>query len=169
MRIPQVARRASDENSMVPMIDVTFNLLVFFVVAGAGVGAERLLSANLPPTGSVPSGVAIPASDPWLVEVWLKLRAAPDGGGFVVDMNGTEYTDVPRLKEQLAALAEVDKKNPIILDVGQTVPVGRMVEIYDACRAAGFTSISFSAKPKAAEGPEPGAPGRQLTPPNPRL
>ena len=148
MRIPQVPRRASDENSMVPMIDVTFNLLVFFVVAGAGVGAEKLLSANLPPSGAVASTVAVPAGDPWLVEVWLKLRAGPDGKNFAVDMNGTEYTDAAKLKSQLSALAEVDRKNPIILDVGQTVPVGRMVEIYDACRAAGFTSISFAARSK---------------------
>lgn len=148
MRIPQVPCRGGDENNMVPMIDVTFNLLVFFVVAGSGVSAEKLLSANLPAQGAIQSDVVVPASDPWLVEVWLKLRSAADGS-LVVDMNGTDYTNVPRLKDQLAALAEIDRKNPIILDVAPTVPVGQMVSVYDACRQAGFTSISFSAKPQA--------------------
>ena len=147
MRIPQVPRRGGDENNMVPMIDVTFNLLVFFVVAGSGVSAEKLLSANLPAQGAIQSDVVVPKSDPWLVEVWLKLRSATNGS-LIVDMNGTDYTDVARLKEQLKALAEIDRKNPIILDVTPTVPIGQMVSVYDACRQAGFSSISFAAKQK---------------------
>ncbi len=67
MRVPKVHRRNADDNSMVPMIDVTFNLLVFFVVAGAGVSAERLLSANLPAEGAVRTEVLVPQSEPWLV------------------------------------------------------------------------------------------------------
>jgi biopolymer transport protein ExbD len=150
MRVPQVPRRSGDENSMVPMIDVTFNLLVFFVVAGSGATAEKLLSANLPSQGRVQANVVAAPSDPWKVEVFLKLRFVPETKTFSVDMNGTEYTDVPLLKEQLSALADVDKSNPIILEVGDRVPVGRMVEIYDACKASGFSSISFAANARAS-------------------
>lgn len=146
MRVPQVHRKNTDDNSMVPMIDVTFNLLVFFVVAGAGVSAEKLLSANLPAEGAIQTEVVVPQSQPWLVRVFLKLSLAPGSGEFTVDMNGTSYTDIELLKEQLKTLAKVDAKNPIVLDVAREVPVGRMVEIYDTCKAAGFTSISFAAK-----------------------
>ena len=62
-----------------------------------------------------------------------------------IDMNGTVYTDRGLLKEQLRALAEVGTESPIVLEISKNVPLGDMIDIYDACKAAGFESINFAA------------------------
>ena len=148
MRIPSAARRDNFDLPMTAMIDVVFNLLIFFVVAASSAVAERLLRAELPKGGSVPTAIASDAVVPaeaWNVDVWLKLELKADQ--FQVDMNGTSYKDVDQLKAQLRALAEVDPDNPVILDIAPDVPAGRLVDLYDTCIEAGFLKIRFATDP----------------------
>ena len=126
---------------MTPMIDVVFLLLIFFVVSAAGQLREELLPTELPPDGAVTA--ANPADrPPQQLDIWLKLRAEPTGT--VVNMNGTDYSDLSFLKQQLSTLAELDPTNPVVLDVDNGVPYGDVVDIYDTCTAAGFERIEFA-------------------------
>lgn len=127
------------------MIDIVFLLLIFFVVTASGQVRERLLPTELSATGTVDSEAISAETEALTVEVWLKLAIDPDDGQTTVDMNGTLYRDLEKLKDQLLALAELGPDNPVILDISRNVPLGDVVDVYDTCQAAGFVSVSFAA------------------------
>jgi len=137
-----------DYGGLTPMIDVVFNLLIFFVIGAGSFAADKLLATKLSASsGSVASSKAVEQRPVWAVTVnlSLKLNAA---GQPVVDMNGTTYSDRDRLKSQLKALAEVGPESPINLDIAPDVPLGDMIDVYDACRASGFETINFVTQAK---------------------
>ncbi len=149
MRIPTRRRDTNVENtSMTPMIDVIFQLLIFFVCASAGQVQEAHLPTELAP-GSVESLNPIIVEHPF-GEVWLRLhqRAGeePNLKQTVVELNDREYSDDASLRQTLAVLAETTPEIPVILDIDGPVPLGDVVRVYDACQAANFQQISFATK-----------------------
>lgn len=151
MRVPRssLAGLDRDYGAMTPMIDVVFNLLIFFVIGAGAFTSEKLLATNLSATHGTSAVGALAEAKPWAVTVTLKLFIDPAVGRCVVDMNGATYDDREKLKEQLRALAEVGPENPIILDIAANVPLADMIDVYDTCRAAGFESINFAARAKS--------------------
>ena len=152
MRIPTRRRETNVENtSMTPMIDVIFQLLIFFVCASAGQVQEAHLPTELTP-GSVESVNPIVVERPF-GEVWLKLhqRAGrePENHQTIVELNDREYFDDVSLRQTLAVLAETTPEIPVILDIDGPVPLGEVVRVYDACQAASFQQISFATKVSA--------------------
>ncbi len=153
MRIPsQFVGHERDYGVMTPMIDVVFQLLIFFVVASTGQVAESLLPTQLPASGAVESVPETSERESWADKVFVKL-SRDDRSHTVADLNGTVYDDLSRLTGVLAALGEVSRINPIILDINDAVPLGDVIYVYDACRKAGFESISFAADPDAIPAP----------------
>ena len=149
MRIPIRRRDTNVENtSMTPMIDVIFQLLIFFVCASAGQVQEAHLPTELAP-GSVESVNPIVVERPF-GEVWLKLHQRvveePNGKQTVVELNDREYSDDAALRQTLAVLAETSPEIPVILDIDGPVPLGDVIRVYDACQAANFQQISFATK-----------------------
>lgn len=135
---------------MTPMIDVVFLLLIFFVCASIGQIRESLLPTDLA-AGAIESPDIREQPKPF-GEVWLFLRTAADGRTEVqVNQGGETYSDFARLKRQLVLLAAATTEIPVILDIAPAVPLGDMIRVYDACRAAGFTSINFATEPAAAK------------------
>jgi biopolymer transport protein ExbD len=153
MRIPRSSLSGLDRDygTMTPMIDVVFNLLVFFVIGAGGFTAEKLLATNLASShGSSPTTRPIEDQPAYIVNDTLKLFR-DDNQQVAVDMNGTVYSDRVQLKDQLRALAGVGPENPINLDTAKDVPLGDMIDVYDTCRAAGFTTINFVAGQPSGE------------------
>jgi len=147
MRIPRssLAGLDRDYGAMTPMIDVVFNLLIFFVIGAGAFSAEKMLSTKLSATeGAAITTQPIQEQAAWALTVTLKLTL-DETNQLAVDMNGTVYNDRNLLKDQLRALADVGKESPIILDIARNVPLGDMIDIYDTCKAAGFESINFAA------------------------
>ena len=137
---------------MTPMIDVVFLLLIFFVVASAGVIKESVLATELASVGSVESAVDVPESEPWELEIRLTLERDA-AGATSVDMNGTRFDSLDRLEEQLTALAQIDPSNPVVLDVGAGVEWGTVIDLYDRCRRNGLQTVNFAVD--AADLPSP--------------
>lgn len=147
MRIPSshlASDRSHENDVMTPMIDIVFLLLVFFVVAAAGQVHESLLRTELTAAGGIESSEPI-ERDPWIVEIWMKLRTTDDGQ-ILIDMNGTEYADIDQLALPLKTLAELSPESPVILENGPDVPMRDVIAVYDLSRAAGFESVNFAAK-----------------------
>ncbi len=129
---------------MTPMIDVVFNLLIFFVVTAVGSAPEKLMPADLPASGAIVSQVDPLEREAWVTDVWLKLSLADQTDALQVDMNGTVYLDLELLKSNLRALAEVGPENPVVLDIAPSVQMEQLVDVWDTCIAAGFQSVSFA-------------------------
>jgi biopolymer transport protein ExbD len=149
VRIPRssLAGLNRDYGTMTPMIDVVFNLLVFFVIGAGAFSAEKLLSTKLSATqGTAVSTQEFQEEAAWAVTVTLSLFL-DESGQLAVDLNGTVYHDRDELKSQLRSLGDVGPESPIILDIADNVPLGDMIDIYDTCKAAGFLTINFAAGP----------------------
>lgn len=140
MRLPTAQRGGIDDSFMTPMIDVVFQLLIFFVCASVGQLAESHLPTPLA-AGTVESAQAA-ASPPPLGRVLLKLTRL--AGATQAEVNGRVVPDWAGLKTTLRDLAEAAPEIPVILDIQPAVPVGDLVDIYDTCRAAGFQSVQFA-------------------------
>lgn len=130
---------------MTPMIDVIFQLLIFFVCASAGQTVESHLPTELA-AGSVDSAAPIEVERPF-GEVWLRLKHRADGVT-LVELNDREYSDEPSLRKTLLALAETTPEIPVILEIEGAVPLGDVVRVYDACQSAQFRQVSFATKAK---------------------
>ena len=153
MRLPSQygAQDRRDQDAMTPMIDVVFQLLIFFVVASTGQVAEAFLPTELSASGAVTAPADPLEREPWADEVWVKLIFDEDAARTLADLNGTLYEDLPALIDVLRALADVSRESPVILDIDGAVPLGDVILVYDVCRAAGFDSVTFAADPSDDE------------------
>lgn len=129
---------------MTPMIDVIFQLLIFFLCASAGHLSELLLPTDFA-AGAIESQQRIEREAP-LGKVWVRLRHVE--GRTIASVEGTDFTDFALLRNHLRAVAEIAAEVPVILDILPNVPLGDVIHAYDACRAAGFRSVHFAAEPK---------------------
>ncbi len=151
MRIPSYHQSAQERenNSMTPMIDIVFLLLIFFVCASVGQVRESLVPTDMS-AGNVESTEPAAETEPLLKELWLRLRQT-DENQTVVEFDNPEFgqtfTDFDKLRVQLAQLAEVAPEIPVILDIEPNVPVGDMIRVYDTCQAANFESVHFATSP----------------------
>lgn len=145
MRIP-THRHEVENTSMTPMIDVIFQLLIFFVCASAGQTVESHLPTELA-AGAVESATPVVVERPF-GEVWLRLKRREAEALTVVELNDREYSDEAALRTTLLALAETTPEIPVILDIEGTVPLGDVVRVYDACQSAQFRQVSFATKAK---------------------
>lgn len=161
MRIPShhhSGGRDRDDNAMTPMIDVVFQLLIFFIVASTGQVAEALLPAELPAAGAVAAPVEPLERESWADDVWVRLSVDAPSQRTVADLNGTLYADLAQLKAVLSALAEISTENHVILDIADETPMRDVVFVLDTCRAAGFESVDFAADPPEVSAPPPAVP-----------
>lgn len=147
MRLPTRNNTTGMQLQMTPMIDVVFQLLIFFVCTASFQTPEQALPTLLSVAGGT-SVVETPI-DPELLEledVVIKLIRSPAGTRWRV--NEQLYERLPLLRDLLFALAKQRRDLPVILDVEAQVPLGDVIDLYDLCRIIGFERIQFAAKGK---------------------
>lgn len=153
MRIPAQShrRRSLDSETMTPMIDVVFLLLVFFVCASVGQRPDQLLPAILG-QGNTDSKLATqqqPDQSPWdHQQVRIQLLPDPDDAlSAAIQLNEQPVGSDNDLEQRLKRLAEIDPDSIIILDVSDQVHVQNFIRIYDLCQLLKFNNISFATRP----------------------
>lgn len=129
---------------MTPLIDIVFQLLIFFVCASTGHLRELILPTDLT-GGGTPSAISEPVDAP-VSQVWIRLRRERDVT--VTQIEGTDYRPEDDPRGVLFALAQAARDVPLILDIADEVPLGDVVGLIDLCRSAGFESINFAAEKK---------------------
>ncbi len=153
MRIPSHTGRTDiSENMMTPMIDVVFNLLIFFVCASALNIQELVLKAQMGSAQAEPftAAAAAEASQALPVDEIRVGLSRGQRGQLVMRLNGTDYESFPALREVLLELAELAPESPVVLDVEGDVEAGDVLRVYDTCRSARFQSIQFALDPAEA-------------------
>ena len=60
-------------------------------------------------------------------------------------LEGREFRDLSHLDAILRTLAAATTEIPVILDIAGDIPLGDVIRVYDACRAAKFRSVNFAA------------------------
>lgn len=148
MRIPSHRRTSLDNESMTPMIDVVFLLLVFFVCASVGQKPDLLLPADLA-DGSTTTEIQLPPSDPDELppqKVQIDLTRSPDGR-LLIYLNNGRLAGAQELRQRLQTLAELDPRSQIILNTADEVSNQQWIAVYDLCQSLAFESISFAVRP----------------------
>jgi biopolymer transport protein ExbD len=127
-------RRARIE--IIPMIDVLFFLLVFFMMASLSMTVYRGMPVNLPRAST---GAAPPA----------------ETAAITVTRDGQAYLDrqpVTRamLGERLRGLVGANPTIAIVITADEAVAHGRVVDVLDEVRTAGVTRMAIAIRPEAA-------------------
>jgi biopolymer transport protein ExbD len=121
---------------IIPMIDVVFFLLVFFMMASLSMTVYRGLPVNLPRAAS---GTTPPA----------------ETAAITVTRDGQAYLDrqpVTRavLGERLRGLVGANPQLAIVITADEAVAHGRVVDVLDEVRTAGITRMAIAIRPTMA-------------------
>jgi biopolymer transport protein ExbD len=127
-------RRARIE--IIPMIDVVFFLLVFFMMASLSMTVYRGMPVNLPraSTGTTP-----PAES-------AAVTVARDGQAYLEHQPVTSAVLGERLRGMVAANPSV----AIVITADEAVAHGRVVDVLDEVRKAGVTRMAIAIRPEVA-------------------
>ena len=134
---------------MTPMIDVVFQLILFFMLTPL-TGAPGQLEARLPATpGLFPQREVEPEEFTRLVLIELRQRNTFTE----VRIEGELALDLEALYRRLLFIRSEVLRPVILIDAEDDVPVGLVVGVFDTCRRARFADINFT--PPTDEEPTP--------------
>jgi len=139
---------------MTPMIDVVFQLIIFFMCSIKFKSLDGRLLSYLPKDVGPRDERIIPP--PVLDEVRIKLhydKTLPLDTRITVKATGAKEVLLPdwqTLKEDVSARyaqqQKVEVKIPFIIDPESEIPIQAVVNALDACRQAGIDDVRFAAK-----------------------
>jgi biopolymer transport protein ExbD len=143
---------SSDDIDMTPMIDVVFQLIIFFMVASSFVEQARVYKVSVPK-----------AEAPQTISTDQAMRIAVTADGAVAPSEARNEADrYERLEVLVEALKiyrkeqEALKREPIVVIEGdKDAKYQRIVQVWNAARNAGIRQVSFQVEPGKPE--EPGA------------
>lgn len=118
--------------NLVPMIDVLFLLLAFFIISWQFSKSETELNVSVP--------TAQEGAEPTQQRGEIVINVFADGR---IRVEGADQT-IPELQEKLTAISKAYPNQPVRLRGDATVHYQRMVEVIDTCQKAGIWNISFA-------------------------
>ncbi len=154
MRVPEPDRVESP--NMTPMIDIVFQLLIFFLLSFNLPDPEGALRMQLPKRGTA----SAPA--PLVEEIRVTIRRAGEACDVRVDRapagsmragGGAENRRTAGAAADLAAriLAAGASGAPVVVDAGGDCPYEVVLGVVDALAARGLCKVEFAANPLLAD------------------
>ena len=133
---------------MTPMIDVVFQLLIFFVCTVDFQRPEQALQATPKAESSAGGGAAAEPLPPELEDlraVEIVIERADGRTRWTVNRDVCRsLDDVTSRLTALAALGDASRVVPVVLNVADDVPLGDAIDVYDCCLRLGFAKIAFA-------------------------
>lgn len=134
------------ELQMTPMIDVIFQLLIFFICTSSFQLPEKLLPTPIQALfGNQPSEtmetVTLPPEIQDFEEIVILLHYEKTPWW---EIYGNRVESFTGLREMLRALAADCGDVPLILDVDPNVPLENVIQVYSAAKQDGFEKIQFA-------------------------
>ncbi len=129
--------------NLVPMIDVLFLLLAFFIISWQFSQSETELNVKVP--------TSIEGVDPTRQRGEIIINVQADG---TIKVEGQLQT-LPELKEKLLSISKANPNQAVRIRADGNSVYQRIVEVIDHCQSAGIWNISF-----ATQRPEPASGGR---------
>ena len=123
---------------MTPMIDVVFELIIFFVVTIQQEDMFSKLNVNRPAPAS--SSSSSDSSDDITVNIEIGRRGDGSANG-VIAYNKMEVTR-QQLDKNLKDIAKTSKKTPIIVKCEESSPHKALVDVLDICYKNELFSVS---------------------------
>ncbi len=152
MRRPTIQRDpVGFESVMAPMIDVVFQLLIFFICTASYATIEEILPSRFAATSGAAKATIV---DPQELDLErIALRGQRVDGRTVWSLSERPLGGPAEVRAQLAAIRQqMESVNTpaatlaVVLDLDGDVPLGDGIDVYDVCRLEGFAKIQFAAK-----------------------
>jgi biopolymer transport protein ExbD len=138
----------SDDIDMTPMIDVVFQLIIFFMVASTFVDQARVFQIALPRAAGE-GAVTIRTDDV------PKIAVSKDGRIAMDDLPKAVAGLVDDLKAYRKLRQEAGKEAVVIIAADRDARYERVIQVWNAVKSAGIDQVSFQVE----RGLRPGAPG----------
>ena len=138
-------RRIVANVEMTPLIDVVFQLLIFFMLSSTFV-----VQTSIPV--EIPESEGAAQLEQKDLEVTLRGvgTGGPDGGGAIY-VNDVEMVTWDELADTLAEFSQKTPTATVLLRMDAQVDVGRMVKVLGIASNVGIEQYGFAAKPPAEE------------------
>ena len=134
MRAPEGQKPKSLRFNITPLIDVTFLLIVFFVMTSQMISDEAAIELTLPRERS---GEAFEEDDKG--KIVINVESAD------VFYFGVKRVDVDELRERLLReKARATRETAVRIRANRDVPYGAIEPILILCAQTGFTDVSFA-------------------------
>ncbi len=129
------------ETDMTPMIDVVFQLIIFFLTTISFKALEGKLETQLPKD----TGGRL-ATDPVnLLRAEIELFAdAGKSDGFSIALNGSRIPSLTTLRARLTELMRLSPEMKASLHPGVGINYSHVVKVVDECLKAGMLDINFA-------------------------
>lgn len=128
--------------AMTPMIDVVFMLLIFFVWTASFQVAELVLPSSLVTQNE---GQGDNQPDPELEDLErVVIRMGWDGQNPSWTVNDVPANSFDAVRDRLRIVARIKATLPVLVDPTSAVPLGHVIDVYDAAKVAGFQSVQFA-------------------------
>ncbi len=137
-------RDSKTTSTMTPMIDVVFLLLVFFIWTASFQLAEYPLPSELSSsigTTEQPTDLPPPPESDFDEIV---IRLTWDGELTAWAVNDVPMLDYREVRDRLRTIAEIRRDAPVIVHPDPDVPLGTVIDAYDAARTAGFDEVQYA-------------------------
>ena len=151
---------------LTPMIDVTFLLLIFFMLASKFKVDEQEVFLKMPKNKGISKSVNEPVEQTRILLQWCKLRGYqlsenPDVGRPVIKVGSPtvgyrllEVGGKPNYQALVAYLSQQNrlkphkKELPVIIDAHSKLPWRYVMKTLDTTMAAGIKDVTFAAREK---------------------
>ena len=143
-----VSRRPDPMIDITPMIDIVFQLVLFFMVSTTFVSAPGI-QVDLPR-----SSAQVVISETEDLNIWMTL----DGRVLV---NDTPINSFEALKERVRRAAEADPNTLVVIKADTGVTHGRVVTVMDIARGVGLTRLAIATERPDDESLDDSAPREQ--------
>ena len=120
--------------NLTPMVDIVFNLLLFFMIASQGSDPEKSIEVQLP---QVSQGLALTAApEKRVIQVFRDGRLTLDG----------DTVTLRELRDRLASAYQQYRETGVVVRAHGSGPFQRVADVLDACGQAGIHQTAIAVR-----------------------
>ena len=140
---------------IVPMLDMSFQLLAFFILTFKPMPTEGQLSINLPKldASTEPPPMVDPIDEQKKDDYTITLNSSADGGVANISMKGPTGAS-PDIKNTAELLYQLEKITPpagrkreegisITIEADDNLTYARLIEVMNMCKRAGYETVNL--------------------------
>ncbi len=127
------------------MIDVVFLLLIFFLWSVGSYVTEYVLPSQVRAATGAGEQATLDEPPPEADFDEIVIRIIWTGQAPAWTVNEAPVESLAQLRAHLANIARIKRDAPVILDADPQVPLGHVIDVYDAARLEEFEKVQFAA------------------------
>ncbi len=132
--------RKKGELDMTPMIDIIFQLIIFFMIASSFVEEAKVFKVSVPKAGVVET---ISTEEARVIAVTKDGKVAPSDSTDEKNQYESLLELVADLKQYKEEASEAGKGAVVVIAGDQEAPYQRIIQVWNAIKSAGISQVSF--------------------------